>query len=657
MKQVTPADSAADERAYGWPERLGPLTTGALLPFIILVYLGLRGGGYEVVTRSEVGIAIWALVAAFVLAGVLPLSRMGKAAWTLVGVLAAFTVWTGLGMIWSESAERSAVELGRVATLLGIFVLALLTQGGQPAFRRLLGATAAAVVVLSLVALASRFHPNLFPPNEVAEALPGERNRLNYPLGYWNGLATLVAIGMPLLLWISRAVRWPWVGAAATALLPVLALTTFFTLSRGGVVEIAVAISVLAAFHPRRLQLALPLLWGGLGSVVLIAAAQARTELTEGSLDSIAAAQGEEMTLITLAVFLVVGLVAWGTQSLLDRRGLRLPSPSAELSRRIAAGLAGVVVVVALIGGAPGEISDRWQQFKEPVTPGGGSVRLESTSGSGRYQWWDSAVEAGTSEPLLGIGAGTWEFWWARGDGGIPGYVREAHSLYLEAFGELGLPGALLITAFVGGILGVGGVRLIRRRDDLEDAAALAAGVAAASAFALAAAIDWAWELTVLPAAFLIIGAGIIHSTATARAGSSRQVSSLRARAGVAAAAGVALAVILPTMLSAAAISSSKASFDDGNLGAALADARRAEEMLPFSAQAKLQEALVLQAAGSFDEAAGAATEATEREPTNWRNWFALSEIERSRRNDQAASEALLKARELNPRSEFLAGS
>ncbi|MCL4287909.1 MAG: tetratricopeptide repeat protein, partial [Thermoleophilia bacterium] len=64
-----------------------------------------------------------------------------------------------------------------------------------------------------------------------------------------------------------------------------------------------------------------------------------------------------------------------------------------------------------------------------------------------------------------------------------------------------------------------------------------------------------------------------------------------------------------------------------------------------------LQQALVFELGGDYDEAAQAATRATEEEPTNWRNWFVLSRIEAERGDPKAAVAAFGEARSLNPKS------
>jgi tetratricopeptide (TPR) repeat protein len=54
---------------------------------------------------------------------------------------------------------------------------------------------------------------------------------------------------------------------------------------------------------------------------------------------------------------------------------------------------------------------------------------------------------------------------------------------------------------------------------------------------------------------------------------------------------------------------------------------------------------------GEFDEAAAAASEATEKESTNWRTWLILSRIEAERGRAKASLDAYRSAQQLNPRS------
>ncbi len=121
------------------------------------------------------------------------------------------------------------------------------------------------------MALLSRLHPSWFPADQAAAGLPEVKARLNYPLNYWNGLAALIAMGVPLVLVAAHQARSLLLQALAIAALPAMALAGFYTLSRGGAIELGFALAFLFALYPRRLALLPPLLIAGLGSVILIA--------------------------------------------------------------------------------------------------------------------------------------------------------------------------------------------------------------------------------------------------------------------------------------------------------------------------------------------------------------------------------------------------
>src|SRR4051812_27140010 len=95
------------------------------LPFLLVVYLGLKGGGYDSIIRSEVGIAIWWIVLIGALLGILPAVMPRRNALVGLGLLLAFALWTGVGIAWSSDAGASVTELARVTTYLGVFALVL----------------------------------------------------------------------------------------------------------------------------------------------------------------------------------------------------------------------------------------------------------------------------------------------------------------------------------------------------------------------------------------------------------------------------------------------------------------------------------------------------------------------------------------------------
>ncbi|MGB3098768.1 MAG: hypothetical protein WBB30_05665, partial [Solirubrobacterales bacterium] len=244
------------------------------MPFLLVFYLAMREGGYGQVARGELGVAVWVVLLLGALAGLLriPNSRRG---WVGIGLLVAFAAWTGLAALWSESAERTAIETARVATMLGVFVLALCMQRAGT-LRHTVAGVGAAIAIVTTLSLGSRLLPDLFPANQVADVLPTEVARLGYPLAYWNGMATLVAIGLPMLILAAGCASSLRLRAIACAWLPIFALTMFFTLSRGGVVEATIGVVTLLILMPQRMRITWPLAIGAAGSAVVVAFANAR---------------------------------------------------------------------------------------------------------------------------------------------------------------------------------------------------------------------------------------------------------------------------------------------------------------------------------------------------------------------------------------------
>src|SRR3954452_25187962 len=93
---------------------LGPAIAAGAIPFVLVVYLALQGGGYDAVLRSEVGIAVWWLVLIGVLVGVFPVARVSRAGWLALGLLVAFGCWSAIALAWTESSEKTLVEVARV---------------------------------------------------------------------------------------------------------------------------------------------------------------------------------------------------------------------------------------------------------------------------------------------------------------------------------------------------------------------------------------------------------------------------------------------------------------------------------------------------------------------------------------------------------------
>ncbi len=621
-----------------WPWALG---------FGLTVYLGLKGGGFDPLVDDQVGIAAWWVLLFAAGVAALPRLRLGPLAWLGFGLLAGFVIWTGLSLTWTESTEKTAADLARVATYLGVFALALGSRDSKTS-SRLVSAVAAGIAVVSLIGLLSRLHPAWFPEAEqTAQFLTSGEERLSYPLNYWNGLAALIAIGLPLLLQLAARAKQIAVRALAAAVMPAMILAIYFTLSRGGIAAAAIALAVYLALAHDRIPKLLSLAVVGAGGGLLVLLAHRRPDLVHGHMNATAHSQGDEMIFIVIAVGIVVGLLQAGI-ALAGQRTER-PSWTRVSPRQAAIATAGVAVVV-LIGliavNAPHRVSNAWNDFKREETGAvAGSERLSSFAGESRYQFWSSAVREFKHDPLTGTGSGTFQIWWTR-DGDISETVIDTHSLYLQTAGELGLIGFALLIGLLGLNLFAGGRAAVRARGNKRSL--LAAVSAGTLVFWLTSIFDWMWKLPVIPIVTLLLLA-VLLTVDTAPEQRRELRSPLWLRLGAVAAALVAIVAIAIPLTSTDFLRKSQAEAREGDTAAALDDAHTAQNAMPGAAGPRLQEALLLETESKFTAAAEAATEATDREPNEWRNWLVLSRIEAERGDADAAIKAYEEARSLNP--------
>lgn len=619
-----------------WPWGLG---------FAVVVYLGLEGGGFDPLVGNQVGIAAWWVLLFAVAVAALPRLRLSGTAWVAVGLLLGFVAWTALSLGWTESVEKTAADLARVATYLGVFVLALFACSGKNRSRTV-AALASGIVLIAVVGMLSRLHPAWFPSaDQTAQFLTSGEERLSYPVNYWNGLAALIGIGLPLLLHLAGGARAAWARGLAAAAIPALILASYFTLSRGGIAGAVLALVVYLAVAvdrvPKTVSLGLTLLGGAL----LVLLASTRDALVHGHASSVAHSQGDEMIFFTLGICLAVGVVQGAWTAAVERSGRPLAPAVSPRQALTAAAVAALVVFVALIAvGAPGRVANAWSDFKAPSNEAAmGTGRLSSFAGESRYQFWSSAAREAKHEPLTGTGSGTFQLWWTR-DGDTDEPVIDTHNLYLQVAGELGIVGLALLLAFVGVNL-IGGLGAALRAA-AERRSLLAAALAGTTVLWTTSLFDWTWKLPVLAIATLLLVAVLFGSDQESE---TRERASVPLRVGVVLASLLALAAIAIPLTSTTFLRRSQAEARAGNVSAALDDARTAQNALPGAAGPWLQEGLLLESTGELDGAAAATRKATEKEPNEWRNWLVLSRIEAERGRSAAAIAAYRRARSLNP--------
>lgn len=603
--------------------------------------------------RGQTGILVWWLLLLAVGFGLLPLVRPSRLAVISSLALIAFVGWMALGLLWTESTEGTMDDVGRVAAIAGFFLaaIALRPARGVP---RVIDGVAASVGAVCVIALASRLFPGLFSgAGDTALLVDASEGRLSFPVDYWNGLAALAAVGLAPLLSLATEPGNRVVRSVAAGLISVVGLAVFLTYSRTGIAACLLALLVFLLLAGRFFQRSMSLLLVLAGAGILIGLSAVTPDFADGVRSAtLTGVPSPGIVLAVVFVMLAVGAGQWFLVGIDDRLGQVTWKPD-KRNAAIAGGIVlALVVGLFFAGSGPSRVSDAWREFESPgEVQKSGAGRLASFGGNNRAQYWRAAIDQFESEPLRGRGSGTFELWSNRSEG-TEGFVRDAHSLYLETLGELGLVGALLLIAFVLMVL-AGGTGLVLRGSPAVRPR-LAAALAGSAAFFTTAALDWTWELTVVPvAAFLLAGTLLTGLPDNQRRRGPQASPALRL--GVIVVAIAAIVVIWLPYSRERLMEESRSEAAQGNLAGAWKAASAAADVVPKSMGPVLQQALLLDENGDTALAVIKATEAATIEPANWRPWFVRSYLEARLGLEKESRRSFREARRLNPDSYLFA--
>ncbi|HWA53842.1 MAG TPA: O-antigen ligase family protein [Solirubrobacterales bacterium] len=629
-----------------------------LAPVALIGGLALAGGGFDVTTRHIAGLAVWLVVVALLIFGAGSAVKPERPLYWAGGLIVCLSLLCALSSLWSGSVELSVIEADRVAVYLGFFIATFLiaqTDERRQRFAEGLAITVAAIAILGIV---SRLLPHVLYVGSSLGAGP----RLNYPLGYWNANGALLGIGVALLLWSSRRATWAALRWFSVAAIPVSLLALYLTYSRGGLLAFVVACACLIALSRDRLWLFATLAIGVLGAVPAVLAVQGREELALNLGEATARSQGVTVSLILLAgialSLLLAAALRWEErrEGALSGRAVAV-SRNPKVLRGIA--LAGAVLAVAAgiaVGGRA------WHQFTNPDVqfPNNPQAHFTAFGSTGRDDFYKAALEAFDEKPILGHGAGTYQFSWEK----LRTTTRsahDAHSLYLESFAELGLVGGLLVLATIGWLLWCGyGAWRNAAEPQRERYAVL---LATMLAFAVSAAFDWFWEIPAL-GAFFFLSAGIVVAArcgqiaADPRREQSESIENRRFGLTVAAMviAWVSALALVGPLLVEHEIESSQAAVSREDLGAAFDHAETARSIEPWAASPYVQLGLLAERQAEYPRAAAFFGDAIDREDRNWQWYYLRSRTLHEAGEDAAAREDLERARELNPNEKCLRG-
>ena len=610
-----------------------------LLVASVVFLLALDGGGFAVPPRSVLGITLWWAILLVAVLDLLPAGPVPKPILLGAGFLAAFAVWTGLSTFWAPSAEDAFIELARVVLYLGVLVVATGIALSHRTRSAAVG-LAIGIVAVATISLVSRFFPDLVAPGPLGDTVASARSRLSFPVDYWNGLAELVALAAPLLLAIAVGARSTVSRSLALVPIPAVVAVSYLASSRGGFLVALTGVLLFLGFSDRRWTALLASVVAAAGSATALALLSSRAALVEAPLSSAARADAGETAALLALICLATGLA----------HGLLRAAP---ISWRPRPALGWIMVALAvglgLAAAAAAEPLERFEAFRRAPTSSPTTVEshLLNVSSTGRWQQWEAAVDQFHSAPLHGGGAGSYGSWWLQ-HGSLGGFVTEAHSLYLEVLGELGLVGFALLGLALGFAV-FGSVRQTLRARDRQILSGL---TAAAGAYLVAVAIDWMWELTVVS----VVGVACLGLAGGTREGSSPRRSTPRwTRAALTLVAVLAIAIQTIPFLTHVKLRESQEASARGDLAQAVQAADAAAMIQPWAASPHLQLALVSESAGNLPAAERQLDQALRWDSGDWRLWLVATRLHVKQGEIAEARSALAKARRLNPDSPVLA--
>lgn len=591
------------------------------------VLLGAACFAGESVPWIGLGALLFALALGLpVLAGRAPRPALGQAGATAFALLCGFVVWNGVSLAWSTLPDRTWQY-----TNLGLVYLAFAAGGALAgalvprAPRGIAGALAFALGAVVVWALAGKVFAGIEPDY-------GRVARLRDPVGYWNALALLGDMALPLALWIAGRPRHrPAVRAAGTLLLYAWVVAIALTQSRGGVAVGVVVLAAWLALDEHRLESVAALAVGGVPAVAVAWFALRLHGIgDDGVSDAVRAHDGR-----TFGIVLVVVAVAVAAAGIALAR---LP-PWTERRRagHRALAVAAVLAAVAVAIGLGLNASRIWSQFNSSATQVAASgCRLCSANSNFRTTWWHEAARGFADRPALGSGAGSFLYTNLKLRHWDVDYAIEPHDLPLQFLSETGIVGFLLAAGAAG--VGLAGIWRRVRGAGADRAAAAALGLVPV-AYLLHGLIDYDWDFVAVTGPAVFAGGALL-----ARPGSRRGRSSFGAVAAVAVAAAVFVSLLLPWLSQRDTLN---AQGQDPGPAIALADSARSYD--PLNVDALFAKADAVASLGRLGDAEALYLEAARIQPHNAETWFRLGQFEWQQGCPGAAWKHLSRFVALNP--------
>ncbi|MBV8081209.1 MAG: O-antigen ligase family protein [Actinobacteria bacterium] len=552
---------------------LGPAL--ALVAAAVFAGGGAAGGSLPWVGGAAVVVAL-----VFVFVYGVPSSAL---AWVPLAVLAG---WCLASVAWSAQPDRSW-EYGNRALVYVAFAFVGVYVAGRT--RELAVGLAAVLGALCVYALAAKALPWLYGDY-------GRVARLRAPIGYWNALALLGDVALPVGLWLAG--RRSELG---TLLVYGWIVALGLTYSRGGVAVAVVVVAAWVVLTGTWVSATATVVAAGIPAAGVLAAAFALHGVTsDGQPHAARVHDGVAFGSAVLVGAIIAVMLAL------------LPRPEPTRAFKFAAGGLAVVVAAIALGVAAAHAHTWWKEFRSPATPEltNAQSRFVQAGSNHRWVWWQEAWHGFVHHPFAGTGAGTFGLTNLRYRTSVVDSATEPHDLPVQFLSETGVVGLVLLAAAL-----LVPIALARRRSDAEVALALAL-----PAYVLHSLLDIDWDFLAVTGPVLLV-AGALLGTAAPR----RRFSPAAGLVG----GGVALAVL------ASLVAVWLGNRWSGDAASALASphraltlAKRARQVDPLLVDPLHTEALAYEELGQLTLARDALLEATAEQPLNPDVWFNLGEFD-----------------------------
>ena len=389
-------------------------------------------------------VSVWGPIALGLLAALLGLAIARPAvprrtALIAAGALAGLWLWALFSIGWAESADQALTEANRWLLYAALFAVLVLLLKDDRLGTLVIGAGAAVILALgAYVAL------RMLTGSGEELFLGG---RLNEPLGYINGQAGYLLLGIWPLVALAERARNPLLAGAGLAGATFLGSLVLLCQTRAVVPAVLLSGLVLLVAVPGRTRRGWALVVAGVCVAACIAPVLDVYDSVRGSRPP----QDSELQTAALAILLAAGAagVLWAAATaLVARMGTR-----GSTVRRVAwvplalAAVVSLVVAATALNDPVDRVRAEYNAFTQLAGESDGSSRF-AAGGGNRYDYWRVAAGQLADNPIRGVGAGNFDSTYFL-ERRTSEDVRQPHSLELQTLGELGIVGGLLLAAFL----------------------------------------------------------------------------------------------------------------------------------------------------------------------------------------------------------------